>query len=202
MVPGSTSGAAAARPWASIETERLLLREFEPEDAADVLRHFSQRDLYTYMDFEPIDTLAQAVELVGWGQRLAANGSGAFWGLYDKAGGALIGSLNYDRQLERPECMHRVNVGYDLSQQVWGRGLMTEAVQATLPHVFGPMGFSRVETTVHVQNYRSLRVLLKCGFRIEGVLREYSLMHGQLVDMIQLALLKRDYETLTACDAE
>jgi [ribosomal protein S5]-alanine N-acetyltransferase len=193
MGPRERSG-GVGDPWQPIETERLLLRQFEPDDADEVLRHFSQPGLYQYMDFEPIATPAQALELIGWGQRLAKNESGAFWGLFDKQTGALIGSLNYDRQLDRPDSAHRVNVGYDLAQAHWGRGLMTEAVQTTLPYVFGPMGFSRIETTVHVQNYRSVRVLVKCGFRIEGILRQYSLIGGELADMIAFALLKREWE--------
>lgn len=177
-----------------IETERLLLRQFASEDAEAVLRHFSSRELYVYMDFDPIGTIEEAEQLIAWGRRLATNEAGAFWGLFDRESGCLLGSLNYNRERDDPASAHRVNIGYDLAKDDWGRGLVPEAVRATLPYVFGPMGFSRVETTVHVQNYRSMRVLAKCGFRIEGVLREHKLIGGELADMMAFALLKREWE--------
>ncbi|MHB0876615.1 MAG: GNAT family N-acetyltransferase [Anaerolineae bacterium] len=177
-----------------METERLLLRQLTSDDAEAMLRHFSNGNLYRYMDFDPISTIAEAEGLIAWGQRLVRNEAGVLWGLFDRDSGCLIGSLNYNKERDDHAGAHRVNIGYDLAQEYWGRGLVPEAVRATLPYVFGPMGFSRVETTVHVQNYRSMRVLLKCGFRIEGILRQYSLIGGELADMMAFALLKSEWE--------
>ena len=146
------------------------------------------------MSFEPISTPDQATALIDWGRGLIDGGNGVFWGLWDKPSMGLIGSLNLNRVRDADGSTHRTEIGYDLAREYWGRGLVPEAIRATLPYAFGPLGASRVEATVHVQNYRSARVLVKCGFQIEGILRQYARMHGQLVDMIAFSLLKRDWE--------
>ncbi len=171
-------------------TTRLILRPLTLQDAEQVLRHFSDAEMLRYVTFEPLEQREEAEEVIQWGLDLFARGAGALWGIVNKESGNLIGTLNYVKKEG-----HRAEITYDLAPTYWGRGLMTEAISSTLPYVFGDMGVQRIETLVHVQNLRSARVLLKLGFRMEGVLRQYTRFHGQLSDVQMYSLLKADWQS-------
>lgn len=55
------------------------------------------------------------------------------------------------------------------------------------------MKLNRIEATVHVENMRSQRVLVKLGFQREGLLREYYCREGVYNDQVQFSLLKREW---------
>ena len=64
---------------------------------------------------------------------------------------------------------------------------MTAAVRATADHVFGNYDVVRLEAPVFAWNPSSMRVLEKCGFVREGVLRRSVLKEGQLIDEVLYA---------------
>ncbi|RRV06880.1 N-acetyltransferase [Pseudomonas sp. v388] len=57
-----------------------------------------------------------------------------------------------------------VEIGYRLSPRFWGRGLATEAVEASLRHGFETLGLGSIIAIVQPQNVASVRVLHKVGF--------------------------------------
>jgi len=79
------------------------------------------------------------------------------------------------------------NIGYWLGEPYWGRGIMTEAVRAVSSHAFSQPGFARVEAMVYEWNPASMRVLEKCGFVREGVMRKSIFKDGQLIDSVMYA---------------
>ncbi len=80
--------------------------------------------------------------------------------------------------------------GYWLAEAWWGRGIMTAAVRATVEHIFAAFDVVRLEAPVFEWNPASMRVLEKCGFVREGVLRRSILKDGQLIDAVLYARLK------------
>jgi len=80
--------------------------------------------------------------------------------------------------------------GYWLGQSYWGRGIMTAAVRATSDQVFGNFDVMRLEAPVFAWNPASMRVLEKCGFVREGVLRQSVLKDGQLIDAVLYARVR------------
>jgi len=77
-----------------------------------------------------------------------------------------------------------------------GQGLMNEALRAVLAWAFEHMELHRIEALVHPHNAPSLAVLRKLGFVQEGRLREMGRWAGQQHDMLQLALLRADWNVL------
>lgn len=80
--------------------------------------------------------------------------------------------------------------GYWLGRSYWGRGIMTAAVRGITEHVFGNFDVARLEAPVFEWNPASMRVLEKCGFVREGVLRRSILKDGQLIDAIMYARVR------------
>jgi [ribosomal protein S5]-alanine N-acetyltransferase len=66
-------------------------------------------------------------------------------------------------------------------------GIMTAAVRATSDHVFAHFNVVRLEAPVFEWNAASMRVLEKCGFVREGVLRSSVFKDGQLIDSVLYA---------------
>lgn len=77
--------------------------------------------------------------------------------------------------------------GYWLGQSYWGRGIMTSAVKATSDYVLHHFDIVRLEAPVFEWNPASMRVLEKCGFEREGVLRRSVFKDGRIIDAVMYA---------------
>jgi [ribosomal protein S5]-alanine N-acetyltransferase len=80
--------------------------------------------------------------------------------------------------------------GYWLGQPYWGRGLMTAVVRVVVEHIFATTELQRLESPVFEWNPASMRVLEKCGFEREAVLRRSVFKDGQLIDAVLYARLR------------
>ena len=81
--------------------------------------------------------------------------------------------------------------GYWLGEPYWGRGIMTEAAKAASSYAMRRFGLIRLEAPVFEWNPASMRVLEKCGFVREGVLRASAVKDGQTIDRVLYALIDR-----------
>jgi RimJ/RimL family protein N-acetyltransferase len=84
-------------------------------------------------------------------------------------------------------------VGYALTTDRQGRGVMVQALTVLLDDLFHRTGLERVEARCAVDNEASRRVLEKVGFAREGLLRSYFRLHGKRVDNYLYAMLKDDW---------
>ena len=84
-------------------------------------------------------------------------------------------------------------VGFALTTDCQGRGVMTQALVLLLPDLFLNTRIERVEARCAIENTASRRVLEKVGFEREGVLRRYFLLHGRRVDHYLYSILRNDF---------
>jgi len=68
---------------------------------------------------------------------------------------------------------HRAQVGYVVHEPFRGRGFATLAVEAVVERLEASPGISRIWATCALDNPASTRVLEKCGFQREGVLKNW-----------------------------
>ena len=89
------------------------------------------------------------------------------------------GDREGDRPLGRPDRPGRaadwpgpdkVEVGWELHQEFWGRGLATEGGRAWVRHGFETVGLERIISVTMATNAASRRVMEKCGLRFQGEL--------------------------------
>jgi [ribosomal protein S5]-alanine N-acetyltransferase len=80
--------------------------------------------------------------------------------------------------------------GYWLGEPYWDRGIMTAAARAVSNYVFDNFDVERLEAPVFEWNPASMRVLEKCGFVREGVLRRRVFKDGQLIDEVLYARIR------------
>lgn len=88
------------------------------------------------------------------------------------------------------EHKYSAEVGYWLGEQYWGRGIATRALEDLSALVLGGGGIVRLYARVFSPNGASIRVLEKCGYRLEGTLRKAAFKNGVFMDELLYARLR------------
>ena len=83
-------------------------------------------------------------------------------------------------------------IGYWLSEQYWGRGIVVEALQAVTAYAMDTHGLHRLYATPYAWNVASVRVLEKSDYVYEGRLRCSAFKDGQLVDQLLYSYTSAD----------
>ena len=174
----------------TLTTDRVVLRELEPSDAADVFVWRSDPVVQKY-NSEPMREVAQAAALIDELRGDFAAERAIEWAVTLPRDGRAIGLFGF---VSWQRCHHRANIGYDLRRDHWGRGIATAALDAILRFGFERMGLHRVEATTIADNHGSVRLLGRLGFQREGLRREHSLEEdGTYHDGAVYGLLRQEY---------
>jgi len=83
-----------------------------------------------------------------------------------------------------------VELGYFIGEEYWGNGIATEAVNLICNYGFENLEINRINASVMDFNIASIRVLEKCGFEKEGVLKKALFKLGDFYDDHRFGLLK------------
>jgi ribosomal-protein-alanine N-acetyltransferase len=111
--------------------------------------------------------------------------------LLAESAGALVGVVNLN-EIVRGGFLSCYMGYYRLAAPEPSRGRMTEAVRLALAHAFGPLGLHRVEANIQPANHRSIALVRRLGFRLEGLSRNYLRIAGAWRDHERWALLAED----------
>jgi ribosomal-protein-alanine N-acetyltransferase len=84
------------------------------------------------------------------------------------------------------------SMGYWIGERFARQGYMFAAVKALIPFIFGTLGLHRIEAACLATNEPSKNLLIKAGFRQEGIARRYLLINGEWQDHVLFALLAED----------
>jgi RimJ/RimL family protein N-acetyltransferase len=82
------------------------------------------------------------------------------------------------------------NIGYWLGEELWGRGIMPEAVKLVTEYAFSHFDFIRIQACVYSKNPASMRVLEKAGYMKEAVLKNAVVKNNVIMDEHIYAILK------------
>jgi RimJ/RimL family protein N-acetyltransferase len=85
---------------------------------------------------------------------------------------------------------HSAEIGYWLGEPFWGRGIMSEAVQAFTEWAFRELGLVRLHASVFARNPASARVLAKAGYEYEGRMRACYCRDGEFIDGLLYAQVR------------
>lgn len=81
-------------------------------------------------------------------------------------------------------------LGYWLSEQFWGKGIMTEATKQICDEAFETFDIVRIFAEPYAINRGSRRVLEKNGFVLEGIMKKSVFKNGNTYDSCMYALVK------------
>ncbi len=146
-----------------IETLRLRLRHFTPDDADELYHIYSYPELFKYMSNEKKLSWEQTVGVINsltenWQQHQVG-----VWAVVYKKDRKLIGHCGF-KFLENTQ---EIQIGYLLLPSYWGMGLGTEAASAALKYGFEVAKLERVVAVAKPENIASRRVMEKVGMKYE-----------------------------------
>ena len=174
----------------TLETERLILRKMILNDAEAVFAYASNSEVSRYTLWETHRSIEDSRAFLEFATQKYENGGEPDWGIVYRGNGCLVGAcglVNWEAEHARAE------VGFVLSREYWGRGLMSEAVRAILRFGFKRMNLNRIEARCIAENAASARVMEKAGMVYEGTLRQREYIKGAYRDIKLYAILKKDF---------
>lgn len=142
----------------SLETERLLLRPYEPGDLDGMAAMFGDPEVTAHTLLGRRSRAETEAVLESYRAFLAARGYGML-AILDKATGTFLGEVGLFVAPMGPLALR-----YALARPGWGKGFATEASAAVLDDSFDGLGLHRVLAGVTPENTASLRVMDKLGF--------------------------------------
>ncbi len=174
----------------TLETERLRLRCFRPEDLEALHEFSSDPEVTRFMIWGPNRDLAETKQFIDAAIQGFEHGPNHDFAVESKADGRIIGSLG----IEVVSKIHReAEVGYCFRKQEWGKGYATEAARRALEFGFNELGLHRFFATCRPVNRSSARVLQKLGMKQEGFLRKHRFAKGEWQDSLYFAILEQEW---------
>ena len=149
-----------------LETDRLILRPFVPEDAAPMFQNWASDPMVTRYLTWPTHQYLSVTHMVvkSWIDRYE-DPTFYQWAIQLKSLGEPIGSIS---AVKIDEAACSVEIGYCIGQPWWGQGLVAEAVRALMAFFFEQVGVQRVKACHHPDNPNSGKVMQKCGMTYDG----------------------------------
>ena len=172
-----------------LTTKRLVLRPFRLEDADDVFDYSSDEEWARYLPHVPQPYTRKAAEEKVARNVLESGDTNPGWAIVlDQT---LIGGIwLMDIQNDLGE------LGYELSREHWGKGLMPEAARAVVTWGFESRRLAKIHASTDSRNTRSERVLRKVGMRREGVFRSHFKARKGRSDSVHYGLLREEWEEM------
>ena len=148
-----------------IETERLILRPFKESDLADFYEYASVNgvgEMAGWQHHKSIDKTAEILDVF-------INEDKTF-AICLKENGRVIGSLGVEKygledKLTEFDGYRGRELGFVLSKEYWGRGIMPEAVNAVIDYLFNECDLDFLLCGYYNFNSQSKKVQEKCGFK-------------------------------------
>ncbi|MBQ3291663.1 MAG: GNAT family N-acetyltransferase [Mogibacterium sp.] len=148
-----------------LKTERLILRPWRLSDLEDFYDYAKVKGVGEMAGWKPHESIKESREIL----EMFANDKKTFAVVYN---GKAIGSVGIEEYSEDkfPEFSELKcrEIGYVLSKDHWGKGLMPEAILEVIRYLFEEVGLDLIVCGHFIWNTQSDRVQEKCGFRHYG----------------------------------
>jgi RimJ/RimL family protein N-acetyltransferase len=103
-----------------------------------------------------------------------------------------IGSIGYrNLDIVARRCVVGLGIG---EKELWGKGYGTDALKTLINYLFKTMNLRRIQLDTWSGNTRAVRAYEKCGFVIEGRLRDDAFIDGKYYDTIVMGLLREEFQ--------
>ena len=178
----------------SLETDRLILRDFLETDFENYFRLKSDEKTMYYLQDIQLHSREEAME--DFHQLLADQTSPSrqfyFFHMETKDTREQVGSIGYT-VLAEPPVGKLVNMGYFTYPKFWGQGYTSEALNAALEYCFTKGNVYRVTTGCLAENRGSERVMQKCGLIREAEHIDWEWHDGKMKTRLEYRLLKQEW---------
>jgi len=173
----------------TLETDRLILRAWSVDDTDDLYEYAKHPEVGLNGGWPPHTSKDESLKVIQYFIK-----ENDIWAIVLKENNKVIGSVGLHTDSKRTAGISVKELGFVVSADYWGRGIATEAAKRAIVHAFDDMNLDLVSTYHKSFNTRSKRVIEKCGFTCEGLLRQASKRYDNLIfDAFCYSMLKSEY---------
>ena len=148
-----------------IETARLVLRGWEDRDFEPWRAINAEPEVMRYIGDGRPRPAAESDESIDRFRRLWREAGFSFWAVEERASGHLIG---FSGMQHVPDGSGRIEIGWRLAPDKWGRGYATEAALPARDWAFANLDLDRLVALYQKPNTASRRVMEKLGMTLDG----------------------------------
>ena len=173
-----------------IESPRMILRPIKKSDVDDIFEIYSDVEMMQHHHLPALKTMEEAQNLTKSFIKGQNDKTMLKWAMELKENGKVVGNCGFSSFSEKDK---KVQLDFDMSGKLKGRGLMREALLMILTFAFTRTDINRVEMLLESSDLRAQTLIKKLCFKKEGEMRQYKMRRGELVDMTLWGLLKMDF---------
>ena len=180
----------------TIKTRRLTLRPFCQDDLDDFYEYAKVDGVGQMAGWLPHKSLEESKDILD----IFIAGKNQFALVYNNKVVGSIGIEKYnEKELDEFSSLKGREVGYVLSKDYWGQGLMSEAIKGVVKYLFEEVKLDFIAGSFFKRNIRSKRVQEKNGFKFYKDII-YETRYGTKEDSVYMILTKEEYEKLQTKD--
>ncbi|MEG0307248.1 MAG: GNAT family N-acetyltransferase [Clostridium sp.] len=175
-----------------INTDRLLLRKFELDDACDMFKNWAtDSEVRKFLSWKPHESIEVTKGIVEMWVKEYKDDNIYDWAIELKESGEVIGQISV---VKLDEKNYSCEMGYNISRNYWNKGITSEALKSVIDYLFSQVGFNRIEARYDTNNGASGKVMIKSGMQHEGTLRKVKLRDNkEFYDLAIYSILKEDW---------
>lgn len=172
-----------------IQVNEYQIRDFKFEDKNALVKYANNPEVSKYLrnTFPSPYTVHDAER---WLKSVVGKNDSLFFAIANK--NELIGGISAIPY----EDIHRftAEIGYWLGQPFWNKGITSDILKSFCNYLFNNYDFNRLTANVFEGNTASEKVLLKCGFQLEGTLKKSVFKWNIFIDQYIYGLLKENFK--------
>ncbi len=171
--------------------KKTILRPMRMSEAGMLFKWIGDPRINRYLTTVPPKTLAQER---AWLKKAMHSKTAHYFVIERKDTKEPIGTMSI-QQIDKVN-RKALTGAFIALPKYWGKGYGSDAKMALLKFAFLKLKLNRVESHAFASNLRSRRYNQKCGYKVEGFLRQNVFVHGRYIDDWMLAVLKKDWLAL------
>lgn len=170
----------------TLESERLILREFELSDLEDFFEYCSMETVGPKAGWSVHENREHSLKILqGFLEKKDV------WAIVNKDNNKVIGSVGLHSKFDGEKEFYEI--GYVLSTLYEGKGLMTETVQRVIKYAFDELSVPEIFVCHFLENDKSRRVIEKCKFQYLEVIQYETVNFGKKLSKLY-HLTKEQYK--------
>ncbi len=173
-------------PFPVITTERLVLRRIGSGDINEIYEMRRNDTIMKYICRPKPESTDEIVQLIDKINKLLDGNDGIAWAMTLKGDDKMMGHISFHVIYKEN---YRAEVGYMMSPEYYGKGLMDEALKAVLHYGFNTMGLHSVEADIDPENTASRKLVERNNFKQEAYFKEDKFWEGKFLDTMIYSLI-------------
>ncbi|UOQ48589.1 GNAT family N-acetyltransferase [Gracilibacillus caseinilyticus] len=174
-----------------LETNRLRLRKIKQTDIEAIFHYASQDRVSRYVTWNSHESIRETTAFVEFILEQYKKGNISPWGIEFKETGEFIGTVDF---VTWDPDQFTAEIGYVITPEYWGRGIVTEAVKELFRFGFTHMKLERIQARCLEANIASARVMEKAGMTYEGTLRHAIYKSGKHYNLKIYSILRQEFD--------